>query len=92
MALDQGLQNLLREYDNSETSWGGVNNSDLSKRIKQYVADNLSSHYIHSESFTKDMQDFSHTMYTTAQLQSFPAPWPERICKNAVRNLRKSIK
>ena len=27
------------------------------------MEDNLNSHYIHSESFTKDMQDFSHNVY-----------------------------
>lgn len=91
MALDKGLQGLLRQYDNSETSWGGKHNSDLLKRIHQYIEDNLSEYYIHSASFTKDMQEFSQSMYTKAQLYSYPTPLPDRTCKNAVRNLRKRI-
>ena len=91
MALDKGLQNLLKEYDNSETSWGGIHNSDLLERITQYVKDHLSKQYIHSASFARDMQDFSQSMYSTGQLQSYPAPLPNRICKNALRNLRKRI-
>ena len=91
MALDQGLKDLLRQYDNSETSWGGKHNSDLLERIQQYIEENLSKHYIHSANFTRDMQEFSRSMYTSSQLQNYPAPWPDWICKNAVRNLRKRI-
>lgn len=91
MALDQGLKDLLRKYDNSETSWGGKHNSDLLERIQQYIEDNLSKNYIHSVNFTRDMQGFSHSMYTSSQLQNYPAPLPDRICKNALRNLRKRI-
>lgn len=91
MALDKGLQDLLRQYDNNETSWGGKHNTDLLERIQQYIENNWNEHYIHSASFTKDMQEFSQSMYTKAQLYSYPAPFPDRICKNAVRNLRHRV-
>jgi len=92
MSLPSYIQNCLRQYDNNELSWGGVNNSKLMDQLVKGVQNNNDEKYVKSRRFAKDMREFASRIYTTAQLQSDPAPMPFRTCWNAIKCLRRKIK
>lgn len=91
MSLPIYIQDLLHQYNNSELSWGGVNNSQLMDQLARDVQKHNDEWYVKSRRFAKDMREFASRMYTTAQLQSYPAPLPDRSCKNAIKCLRRRI-
>ena len=91
MALPIGLQLLLRQYDCSEIDWTGVNNQQLLDRIALWEIQKHLHTYIHSRQFATDMRLFSRIMYNQCQLQTPPAPNPDRILKNAIKNIRRRI-
>lgn len=91
MPLPTDLQNLLRQYDVNEVSWRCRNNQRLLDRIQQWIWTNNQQHYIRSRQFATDMRLFSESMYTTAQLRTYPAPMTWKILKNAVSNIRRRI-
>lgn len=91
MPLPTALQQLLRQYDNSELDWRGVNNQHLLDQIAQWGTQYNQHSYVHSRQFATDMRLFSSTMYTLSQLQAYPTPNPTRILKNAIPNIRRRI-
>lgn len=91
MPLPTDLQNLLRQYDNHEDDWRGLNNQNLLDHIQQWGWQRNMHNYIHSRQFATDMRLFSKRMYTTALLQTSPAPDSDRILKNAIKNIRRRI-
>lgn len=91
MPLPTNIQWLLRQYDNSEISWGDYNNSRLMDQLAQFIHNNNLNAYVHSRQFAIDISLFIPIMYTAAQMQNYPSPIPKRICKNAVRCLRRRV-
>lgn len=91
MPLPTDLKNLLRQYDNQENNWRGRNNQILLEQIQQWGQQRNMHNYIRSRQFATDMRLFSKRMYTTALLQTSPAPDSDRILKNAIKNIRRRI-
>lgn len=91
MPLPLDLQDLLRQYDNLEDDWRGQNNQKVLDQIQKWGLNNHQQYYIHSRQFATDMRLFSSKMYTKAQLQTYPAPYPARILRNAIPNIRRRI-
>ena len=56
------------------------------------VMQNHADAYVLSHQFMADMREFASRMYTPAQLQNYPAPLPDRTCRNAINCLRRRIR
>lgn len=92
MPLPTYIQTLLRQYDNSEMDWGDRNNSHVMDDLAYEVTQNNDEIYVLSRDFFSDMREFASRMYTPAQLQNYPAPLPDRTCRNAINCLRRRIR
>lgn len=92
MPLPTYIQHHLRQYDNSEMNWGEINNSHLLDNLAHDVWSHNDVSYVLSHQFSTDMREFASRMYTPAQLQSYPAPLPDRMCRNAISCLRRRIR
>lgn len=91
MPLPAYIQTRLRQYDYNEASWGEANNSHLMDNLALDVRSHNDVPYVLSRQFSTDMREFASRMYTSVQLQMYPAPLPERTCRNAIRCLRRRI-
>ena len=92
MPLPTYIQHHLRQYDNSEMDWGEINNSHIMDNLAYEVTQNNDQVYVLSRDFISDMREFASRMYTPSQLQNYPAPLPDRTCRNAIRCMRRRIR